>query len=103
LKTSYDAETRALSPATVLRARLIESLIQRGIVDFDFPGEPYTWESQWTDALRWRTVLNVYRRSPRALLLYGLERLKHRSSARTLQHIDPRRARGQAAPAQPGD
>lgn len=38
LKTSYAAAFRQLSPATYLRACLIERLIGRGVTHFDFPG-----------------------------------------------------------------
>ena len=38
LKTSFDEELRPLSPATVLRARLVESLCAEGLQHLDFPG-----------------------------------------------------------------
>ncbi len=90
LKTSYDHGLRPLSPATFLRARLIAGLIDRGFRTFDFPGEPYEWEAQWTGEIRWRTVLTVYRRTPTGLALYALDRLRHRNDARVVTHIDPR-------------
>jgi CelD/BcsL family acetyltransferase involved in cellulose biosynthesis len=93
LKTSYDAKFRQLSPATYLRARLIASLIERGVRHFDFPGEPYEWEAQWTDSIRWRKVITVYRRTLRGRMLALLDRLRHRRSrARTVRHVDPRAA-----------
>jgi len=93
LKTSYDDAYRSLSPATVLRARLIESLIARGVSRFDFPGEPYQWESQWTSTLRRRVVLSVYPPTVRGQMLALIERLRPRSSAAQVQHVDPRATR----------
>jgi CelD/BcsL family acetyltransferase involved in cellulose biosynthesis len=95
LKTSYDNALRPLSPATFLRARLIESLIARGVRQMDFSAEPYEWESQWTDALRWHQVLSIYSGTVRGRLLATADRLRHTSSAteRRLQHIDPRTSR----------
>jgi CelD/BcsL family acetyltransferase involved in cellulose biosynthesis len=60
LKTSFDERYKPASPATVLRARLIELLIDDGIKVFDFPGEPYSWEKQWTKEVRWHKSLVIY-------------------------------------------
>lgn len=93
LKTSYDHAYRAVSPATFLRARLIESLINRGVQQLDFPGEPYEWERQWTDDIRWRTVLTVYSGTLSGRILGIVERLRYRKPAeRRVQHVDPRAA-----------
>ena len=94
LKTSYDHAFRSLSPSTVLRARLLKSLIQRGVRLFDFPGEPYDWEAQWTDTVRWRQVMSIYGRTWRGRVLGALERIRHRSrTRRVVQHVDPRASR----------
>ena len=91
LKTSYDAAYRPLSPATCLRARLVESLIARGVNRLDFPGEPYEWEAQWTDTIRWRLVCAIYPPTVRGRALAAFDRLRHwRKAARTLGHVDPR-------------
>jgi CelD/BcsL family acetyltransferase involved in cellulose biosynthesis len=60
LKTSYDLSERPLSPATFLRAKLIEQLIRQETRCFDFPGDPYEWESQWTDDVRWHHSFTLY-------------------------------------------
>lgn len=60
LKTSYDSSLRPLSPATLLRRNLLEELIGRGVRRFDFPGEPYEWERQWTDEMRWHQSLTLF-------------------------------------------
>ena len=100
LKTSYDHSLRGLSPSTVLRARLVERLIARGVAVLDFPGEPYEWEAQWTEAVRWRQVLTVYGRTVRGRLLQLVERVRHRPHAdRKIRYIDPRASRPQAGAA----
>ncbi len=100
LKTSYDHAWRSLSPSTVLRARLVESLIARGVAVFDFPGEPYEWEAQWTGTVRWRQVLTIYGRTVRGRLLRLVERLRHRpQQARKVRYIDPRASRPRAGAA----
>ncbi|MEZ5287604.1 MAG: GNAT family N-acetyltransferase [Vicinamibacterales bacterium] len=94
LKTSYDHDARALGPATVLRARLVEGLIARGVARLDFPGEPYEWESQWTDTIRWRTVVSGYARTLRGRVLAAVERVRHRHAGeRRVVHVDPRAQR----------
>jgi CelD/BcsL family acetyltransferase involved in cellulose biosynthesis len=92
LKTSYDAALRPLGPATFLRARLIESLIAEGVTEIDFPGEPYEWEAQWTNVVRWHTTLAL--RGPTAIgrLLAVVSRLRHRPRERRVEHVDPRAA-----------
>ncbi len=90
LKTSYHSDYRQLSPSTYLRAGLIEALIAGGVTRFDFPGEPYEWESQWTETYRWRRAITVYSRTAKGLLLYGADRARHRAGPRVLTHVDPR-------------
>ena len=99
LKTSYDQSLRELSPSTVLRARLIESLIGRGLKVFDFPGEPYEWETQWTDTVRWRQVLTIYGATVRGRLLRLAERIRHRARGkREVRHVDARASRPKPRP-----
>jgi CelD/BcsL family acetyltransferase involved in cellulose biosynthesis len=93
LKTSYDHEFRPMSPATVLRAKLIESLIARGIARLDFPGDPYEWESQWTKQVRRRVVLTVYRSTVRGRLLELVDRIRRRDAGAGVAHVDPRGSR----------
>lgn len=96
LKTSFDETHKALHPATVLRARLIAALIDRGIRAFDFPGAPYEWERQWTDTVRWHSVLTVYAGTLRARALSIVERVRHAGPADgDVQHRDPRAQRVQ--------
>ena len=100
LKTSYDQTLRALSPSTMLRARLLEGLIRQGVRFFDFPGEPYEWEAQWTDTARWRQVLTIYGGTFRGHLLHLADRVRHRSRAeRMVRHVDPRASRPPASAA----
>jgi len=60
LKGSFDERFRKLSPTTLLFIRVIEELIQHGIKEYDFSGEPYEWERKWTDKMRWHESLVVY-------------------------------------------
>jgi CelD/BcsL family acetyltransferase involved in cellulose biosynthesis len=101
LKTSYDQQWRPLGPSTFLRTRLIEELIAAGVARFDFPGDPYEWESQWTRTTRPRTVLTVYPPTLRGRALAAAEWLRHRRGAKPgLTHVDPRAQRppGEASP-----
>jgi CelD/BcsL family acetyltransferase involved in cellulose biosynthesis len=82
LKTSFDEKYRQLSPATVLRSKLIEDLIGRNVKYFDFPGEPYEWERQWTDELRWHQSLMVYNKTMRAKLFSLYRRMPKREEGR---------------------
>jgi CelD/BcsL family acetyltransferase involved in cellulose biosynthesis len=94
LKTSFDEELRPYSPATVLRARLVESLCAEGIRSLDFPAEPYRWEEQWTDRLRWHCSVLAFNRTPMGLLYRLLVRLQDvLRPARTetnVNYVDPR-------------
>jgi len=94
LKTSFDETFRHLSPATVLRARLVETLIADGIRALDFVGEPHQWEEQWTDTLRWHSSVLVFNRTPRAMLyrlLAGLWGLRNRTrDDHRVHYVDPR-------------
>lgn len=93
LKTSFHRDFGAISPATVLRAQLIEDLIERGVRRFDFPGEPYEWERQWTTDVRWHSVITAYSGTIRSHALELLERVRHRNRERTLEHVNPRMLR----------
>lgn len=96
LKTSYDHVERPLSPATLLRARLIEELIGRGVKILDFPGEPYEWERQWTDDVRWHRSLTLFGGTFKGLA-YGLYRKINRLGGRNrydvVTYVDPRAAK----------
>jgi CelD/BcsL family acetyltransferase involved in cellulose biosynthesis len=95
LKTTYDETYRHVSPATVLRGRLIESLIADGIAMFDLPGEPYEWERQWTDQVRWHSVLTVYNHTLVGRTMALVDRWRHRRPVtRQIEHVDPRSQRG---------
>lgn len=96
LKTSFDEGFRALSVSTYLRAHLVESLIARGTRWLDFPAEPYEWERQWTETVRWHRSISIYNRTWAARLLSLANRLRRRAaSTPQLTHRDAR----QLAPA----
>jgi CelD/BcsL family acetyltransferase involved in cellulose biosynthesis len=77
LKTSFEESLRPQSPSTILRARLINSLIEEGISTFDFPGEPYEWETQWTEDLRWHRSFLIYNRTMKAELFALLTKFRN--------------------------
>ena len=60
LKLSYNEKFKRVSPATVLMAWVLKDLIQEGIKEYDFAGEPYEYERQWTDELQWHKSLIIY-------------------------------------------
>ncbi len=62
-KTSYRHIYRPQGAASIGRARLIEMLIAEGCTALDFPGEPYEWEQQWTDTVRWHQSLLLFNRT----------------------------------------
>lgn len=97
LKTSFDERLRQASPATVLRARLVESLIADGIQTLDFPGQPYQWERQWAETLRWRRSVVVFNRTPRGMLYRLLTQVRGLARSResgTVSYADPRELGG---------
>jgi len=89
LKTSFDNQFKPFSPATILRAKLIELLIDDGIRQFDFPGEPYTWEKQWTDDVRWHKSFVVFNKTLMAKTYRFLTTVKgYMKDQKTIKHID---------------
>lgn len=91
LKTSYDERVKPLGAATYLRASLIQTLMRRGIRELDFPAEPYEWERQWTDRVRWHKIVTLYRETPAGRVLAWLDRLRHSPApSRQVAHVDPR-------------
>lgn len=94
LKTSFVEGMRRFSPATVLRARLVEALIAEGVRSLDFPAEPYLWEKQWTETQRWHASVLVFNRTPKALLYRFLVRarevFRRAQDTRTVVYTDPR-------------
>lgn len=58
----------------------------------DFPAEPYEWERQWTDQVRWHKVISIYR-SPVGHAVAAADLIRRRlRPGRTLEHVDPRAA-----------
>jgi CelD/BcsL family acetyltransferase involved in cellulose biosynthesis len=76
LKTSYCDMYKHLSPSTYLRAKLIEELIQNGTKYLDFPAEPYAWEQQWADELRWHNSIKIYNRTLTGTLFKWYDHLR---------------------------
>ncbi|MFN2309396.1 MAG: GNAT family N-acetyltransferase [Gammaproteobacteria bacterium] len=78
LKTSYHEAYRDLGIATYSRAQLIGQVIGQGGRYFDFPGEPYEWEQQWTKALRWHRSITLFNRTPSARAFHFMGAIKRR-------------------------
>jgi CelD/BcsL family acetyltransferase involved in cellulose biosynthesis len=96
LKTSYVDAYKRLHVSTCLRATLVKALIESGIREMDFPAEPYEWERQWTEQVRWHKVVSVYRPTLAGRALALAERLRHTfEPPRTIAHVDPRAHRPQ--------
>jgi CelD/BcsL family acetyltransferase involved in cellulose biosynthesis len=77
LKGSYHEKFKKESPPTVLIARFIEDLIDDGITEYDFTGEPYEWERKWTDKLRWHRSLVIYNHSIKAKMYSNFNFIKN--------------------------
>lgn len=91
LKTSYDERSKPLGVATYLRAQTISSLIGRGVTDVDFPAEPYEWERQWTETVRWHRGVTLYRSTVVGTALGCIDRLRmRRRTSGRIEHVDPR-------------
>ena len=104
LKTSFHEAYRRHGVATISRARLIRMLIDEGIKEFDFPGEPYEWEAQWTDKVRWHRSVVVYNKTVMGRIyrtLTGIrDRVRRKLPERTVAYCDPKalRAPGKRTP-----
>jgi CelD/BcsL family acetyltransferase involved in cellulose biosynthesis len=91
LKTSFVEVLKPLGVATFLRARLIRSLIERGLRIMDFPAQPHEWERQWTETVRWHKKLTLYRGTAPGLALAMAQHLRHRQPRpRAIRHVDTR-------------
>lgn len=91
LKTSFHEAFRRNGVATVSRAWLIRMLIEQGIREFDFPGEPYQWENQWTDELRWHRSITIFNDTGMGRIYHSLTRVRDRyfhrqATARTVTY-----------------
>ena len=94
LKTSFDEGKKQFSPSTLLRAKLIKELINDGIKYFDFPGEPYEWEQQWTEEVRWHKSLYIFNFTLKGNLYLIFDKIKDRKKGKngekTISFCDPR-------------
>ncbi len=97
IKTSYDESLKQLSPATLLRAKLIEELIANKITFFDFPGEPYAWEKQWADELQWHKSILIFNQTLKAKIYSHYLALKDKltwfKKEEKITYHDPRKVK----------
>ena len=73
---SYNEECKKENPGSVLLARVIEDLIENGIEELDFFGEPFEWQRYWTDNMRWHRSVVIYNHTVKARVFYMFNRLK---------------------------
>src|ERR1700733_397147 len=73
---SYDEGYKKSSPGIVLLAQCIDGLIQEGIEELDFFGEPFEWQQNWTDKYRWHKSILIYNRTVKAKCFQLVTRLK---------------------------
>jgi CelD/BcsL family acetyltransferase involved in cellulose biosynthesis len=66
--SSYNEKLKDGNPGTMLLAWFIEDLIRDGIEEYDWFGEPFEWESRWTDKFRWHKSLLIYNSTLKARL-----------------------------------
>jgi CelD/BcsL family acetyltransferase involved in cellulose biosynthesis len=103
LKTSYRHRFRAHGAASLGRARLIERLIADGCTSLDFPGEPYEWEQQWTDDVRWHRSLLLFNTTLTgrvlALIMRARSLVARQADERRIVFSDPRASRAGGATA----
>lgn len=98
LKTSYLESWREHGVATIGRARLIRHLIESGCREFDFPAEPYEWEKQWADDVRWHRSLLVFRKGLRGRFISFASALRDSLRGRGRREIVFSDARALRAP-----
>jgi CelD/BcsL family acetyltransferase involved in cellulose biosynthesis len=90
LKTSYVEKYHNIGPGKVLHARVIEDLFREKFEEFDFAGEPYEWERQWTDDMRWHRSLFIYNRTAIAKMHALVRSIKHQNNDKTIHYRDPK-------------
>lgn len=97
LKTSFREACRRSGVATIARARLIRMLIEQGIREFDFPGEPYEWEAQWTNELRWHRSVVISNDTTAGRLYHAIrlvrDRIRPPTAERAVSYHDPKALR----------
>jgi len=95
---SYNERYKKENPGTMLLAQFIEDLIKDGINEYDWFGEPFAWESRWTDAYRWHKSFLIYNKTTKAYLYYMYNILQNKILHRVKDQIvlrDPRSVKPQ--------
>lgn len=97
---SYDEKFKKENPGTMLLARFIEDLIRDGIEEYDWFGEPFEFQSRWTDKFRWHKSLLIYNNTLKARLFFIFNALKDKLITDEKEQIvlrDPRGVRPEKA------
>lgn len=90
---SYDEKFKKENPGTVLLARFLEGLVSDGVKEYDWFGEPFEWESRWTDTFRWHRSLLIYNNTMKARFFRVYNTLRDRLNHGGMDEIvlrDPR-------------
>ncbi len=62
LKTTYDETVKVVSPATLMRHEILESLFEEGrLARVEFYGKAMEWHTRWTSEVRTLYHVNRYR------------------------------------------
>ncbi len=72
LKLGYREDAREYSPGIVLKYRVLEHLIARGIACYDFMGEEEPYKLQWTDRVRQLSEIVAFGRGADLALIHAL-------------------------------
>jgi len=75
---SYNEKYKKENPGTMLLAQFIEDLIHEGIKEYDWFGEPFEFQSRWTDKFRWHRSLLIYNNTLKAKLFFIFNTLKEK-------------------------
>lgn len=76
LKCSFHQDYQKYSPSTLIRAKLIENLIQENISCIDFGPEAYEYITHWTDENQIQYQVRYYRNNSKGQLYYLYDCLK---------------------------
>jgi CelD/BcsL family acetyltransferase involved in cellulose biosynthesis len=85
--SSFDEGYKKGNPGTVLLARFIEDLIRDGIKEYDWFGEPFEFQSRWTDEYRWHKSLLIYNHTPKARLFFIFNTIKDKLIHNVMEQV----------------
>ena len=90
---SYDHEFKNEGPGTILFALVIRELMEEGMHELDFFGEPFEAQRRWTQVARCHRALLIYNRTPNAYLFRAFNAVRDVMAAPSQRELAVRRAR----------